>query len=161
MSRGRWKREHELPSFPFHCYTNPYHVAKELLVGTVQKFLQSERLRSSWRVKHSRLLKKELQNFRVKITKSANEHYGPDVREGGHDDKVLATAVGLWHAEHWTPAASVSEQDMRRLWAEEGYPRDTGWEPVWSRESRRAQWQAYVQELARRGVREGFYGREK
>jgi hypothetical protein len=23
MSRGRWKREHELPSFPFHCYTNP------------------------------------------------------------------------------------------------------------------------------------------
>src|SRR5215218_9835383 len=24
MSRGRWKQEHELPSFPFHCYTNPY-----------------------------------------------------------------------------------------------------------------------------------------
>jgi transposase len=23
MSRGRWKREHELPRFPFHCYTNP------------------------------------------------------------------------------------------------------------------------------------------
>jgi hypothetical protein len=23
MSRGRWKREHELPSFPFHCYTHP------------------------------------------------------------------------------------------------------------------------------------------
>jgi hypothetical protein len=26
MSRGRWKREHELPSFPFHCYTNPFHL---------------------------------------------------------------------------------------------------------------------------------------
>jgi hypothetical protein len=23
MRRGTWKREHELPSFPFHCYTNP------------------------------------------------------------------------------------------------------------------------------------------
>ena len=22
MRRGRWKREHELPRFPFHCYTN-------------------------------------------------------------------------------------------------------------------------------------------
>ena len=28
MSRGRWKREHELPSFPFHCYTNPVYGVK-------------------------------------------------------------------------------------------------------------------------------------
>src|SRR5712671_4255286 len=24
MGRERWKREHILPRFPFHCYTNPY-----------------------------------------------------------------------------------------------------------------------------------------
>ena len=23
MRRGTWKRKHERPSFPFHCYTNP------------------------------------------------------------------------------------------------------------------------------------------
>jgi hypothetical protein len=27
MRRGTWKREHELPSFPFHCYTNPTYGA--------------------------------------------------------------------------------------------------------------------------------------
>jgi hypothetical protein len=99
-----------------------YHVAKELLVGVVQKFLQSERIRSSWRVKHSRLLKKELQSFRVKLTKALNEQYGPDVREGVNDDKVLATAVALWLAEHYTPAAGLTPAEIQREWAAAGHP---------------------------------------
>jgi hypothetical protein len=101
---------------------NQYHVAKELLVGVVQKFLQSERIRSSWRVKHSRLLKKELQSFRVKLTKALNEQYGPDVREGVNDDKVLATAVALWLAEHYTPASALTPAEMRAEWAAAGHP---------------------------------------
>jgi hypothetical protein len=98
--------------------SDQFHVAKELLVGTVQKFFQSGRLRSSWRVKHSRLLQKELQNFRVKVTKAANEQYGPDVREGAHDDMVLGTAVGLWYAEHQTPAYEIPQAEMQAIWAE-------------------------------------------
>jgi len=101
---------------------NQYHVAKELLVGVVQKFLQSERIRSSWRVKHSRLLKKELQSFRVKLTKALNEQYGPDVREGVNDDKVLATAVALWYAEHHTPAAGLTPAEIRAEWEAAGVP---------------------------------------
>jgi hypothetical protein len=95
-----------------------YHVAKELLIGVTQKFSQTSRLRSSWKVKHSRLLKKELQAFRVKITKAANEVYGPDVRENSHDDMVLATACALWLAESYTPAADVCPADMEAIWAE-------------------------------------------
>jgi hypothetical protein len=33
MSRGRWKREHELPSFPFHCYTNPVPPGATIVLG--------------------------------------------------------------------------------------------------------------------------------
>ena len=87
-----------------------FHVAKELLVGTVQKFLQSGRLRSSARVPHSQVLRNELQAFRVTMTKAANEVYGPDVRESAHDDMVLACAVALWYAEHPPP-----EYNIRRL----------------------------------------------
>jgi hypothetical protein len=107
---------------------NQYHVAKELLVGTVQKFLQSERLRSSWRVRHSRLLKKELQAFRVRITKGLNEVYGPDVRESAHDDMVLACACALWVAEMDTPAASLSSIEMEEIWAAEDAEAGA-WEP--------------------------------
>jgi hypothetical protein len=109
-----------------------YVVAKELLVGIVQKFLQRERLRSSVRVKHSRLLQQELRNFRVKLTKSANEQYGPDVRESQHDDVVLATAVALWYAEHPCPPAREALPLYRRSrWADGGlsFPRKSGWHP--------------------------------
>jgi hypothetical protein len=103
---------------------NQFHVAKELLVGSVQKFLQSHRLRSSWRVKHSRLLQKELQNFRVRVTKAANEQYGPDVREGLHDDMILATSVGLWYAEHQTPAIWLNPEqhpEIMAAWKAQGW----------------------------------------
>jgi len=99
-----------------------YHVAKELLVGVVKKFLQSERIRSSWCVNHSRLLKKELQSFRVRLTKALNEQYGPDGREGVNDDKVLATAVALWYAGHHTPDAGLTPAEMRAEWEAAGHP---------------------------------------
>jgi hypothetical protein len=82
-----------------------WHVAKLLLVGTVQKFLQSGRLRIGARVKHAGTLQRELRDFRVQVTKAANEVYG--AREGKNDDILLATAIGLFAAEHagskWEP----------------------------------------------------------
>ena len=52
-----------------------WHVAKIQLVGTVQRFLQSGRLRIGAKLPHAGTLQKELRDFRVKISKAANETY--------------------------------------------------------------------------------------
>jgi hypothetical protein len=82
-----------------------WHVAKILLVGIVQKYLQSGRLHIGAKLPHAGTLQKELRDFRVKISKAANETY--EAREGAHDDLVCGLAVGLWVAEHplnrWLP----------------------------------------------------------
>jgi hypothetical protein len=78
-----------------------WHVAKILLVGLVQKFLQSGRLRIGAKLPHAATLQKELRDFRVKISKAANETY--ESREGAHDDIVLALAIALFAAEHPAP----------------------------------------------------------
>jgi hypothetical protein len=75
-----------------------WHVAKSLLVSLVQKFLASERLVIAKSLPHASTLKKELRDFRVKVTKSANEVY--EAREGVHDDLLLSLAVALFVAEH-------------------------------------------------------------
>ena len=48
-----------------------------------------------------RTLQKELRDFRVKISKAANETY--EAREGAHDDIVLSLALSLFIAEHPLP----------------------------------------------------------
>jgi hypothetical protein len=87
-----------------------YHVAKILLVGTVQKFLQSGRLRIGARLAHASTLQQELRDFRVKVTKAANEVYS--AREGQHDDLLLSVACALFAAEHpelrWQPTPTVA-----------------------------------------------------
>jgi hypothetical protein len=85
-----------------------WHVAKILLVSEVQKFLASERLMIARSLQHAGLLKQELRNFRVRVSKSATEIY--EAREGAHDDLVLALAIGLFVAEHpgpkWLPVGT-------------------------------------------------------
>ena len=85
--------------------TYQWHVAKILLVGIVQKYLQSGRLRIGAKLPHAATLQKELRDFRVKIGKAANETY--EAREGQHDDIVLSLAIALFAAEHpfrrWLP----------------------------------------------------------
>jgi hypothetical protein len=78
-----------------------WHVAKILLVGLVQKFLQSGRLRIGAKLPHAGTLQRELRDFRVKISKAANETY--ELREGAHDDLVLSLAIALFAAEHPAP----------------------------------------------------------
>jgi hypothetical protein len=77
------------------------HVAKILLVSTVQKFLQSGRLRIGARLKHAGTLQRELRDFRVQVTKAANEVYG--AREGKNDDILLSVAIVCFAAEHPMP----------------------------------------------------------
>jgi hypothetical protein len=82
-----------------------WHVAKILLVGTLQRYLQSGRLRIGASLPHAATLQRELKDFRVKISKSALETY--EAREGQHDDLVLACSVALFAAENpgqrWVP----------------------------------------------------------
>jgi hypothetical protein len=73
-------------------------VSKHLLVSTIQKLLSCEALGISKHLGEADTLRTELRNFRVKISKAANEVY--EAREGTHDDLVPSVAVGLFVAEH-------------------------------------------------------------
>jgi hypothetical protein len=72
-------------------------VPKRDLVSVVQVGLQNRTLKIAAQLELSEVLSRELQNFTVKITDSANDVYGA-WREGTHDDLVLAVALALWSA---------------------------------------------------------------
>jgi hypothetical protein len=96
-----------------------WHCSKIMLVGTVQRILQSGRLRIGAKLPHASTLQKELRDFRVKISKAANETY--EAREGQHDDLVLALAIALFVAENQgPPAASVAPGEMYAIWRSAG-----------------------------------------
>jgi hypothetical protein len=78
-----------------------YHVPKKDLVAALQVVMQSGRLKIAQSLSHAELLVKELGNFRVKITRAANEVYEA-WREGDHDDLVLAVAMAVWAGERWS-----------------------------------------------------------
>jgi len=75
-------------------------VPKRDLVGTMQIFAQSDRLKVASGLRFGPVLAEELQNFKVKIDiRTAHDSYG-SWREGSHDDLILATAIALWTAEN-------------------------------------------------------------
>ena len=76
-----------------------YWVPKIELVSTVQSLLQTRRLRVVPRLALADVLKRELLDFKIKVTASANETFGTG-REHAHDDLVLAVAMAAWLAEH-------------------------------------------------------------
>jgi hypothetical protein len=82
-----------------------WHVPKKELVGVLQVLLQSRRLQVSSRLAMAPLLVTEFENFRVKVTASANETFEA-WRERDHDDLVLAVALAAW----------VGERGLRRFW---------------------------------------------
>jgi hypothetical protein len=85
--RDRWHRTHG----PW-----AYWVAKVHLVGAVQATLTTGRLKIAERLPFAELLRRELIDFRMKVTPAANEVF--EARQGQHDDLVLAVAVALWLA---------------------------------------------------------------
>ncbi len=85
------------PSPPEHGYG--WHVPKKLLVSTVQILLQSRRLEIAPKISEAAVLVKELQNFKVKVSVSANETFEA-WREGDKDDLVLAVAMACWVGEN-------------------------------------------------------------
>lgn len=75
-----------------------WHVPKRNLATAVRMVLEDHRLRISTQLPDHKLLVKELQTFRVKITAKANDTYEA-WREGDHDDLVLSTAMCCWYGE--------------------------------------------------------------
>jgi hypothetical protein len=75
-----------------------YHVPKKELVTALQVVMQARRLHIARGLPDARILVRELENFRVKITASAHETFEA-WREGDHDDLVLAVALACWWAE--------------------------------------------------------------
>jgi hypothetical protein len=87
--------------------TRDWHVPKKDLVACLHVLFGSKRLKILKSLPDAALLVKELDNFSTKITLAANEVYGP-LREGQHDDLVLAVALACWVGEHlitgpWEP----------------------------------------------------------
>lgn len=78
-----------------------WHVAKRELVSCVQSVLQSGRLKMSTKLKEGKTLIRELQTFRSKININTGNESFEGWREKAHDDTVLATALAVWHGEHF------------------------------------------------------------
>lgn len=74
-----------------------FWVPKTELVSTVQAALGTERLKIARGLKEGDTLKRELLDFKIKLTASANETF--NAREGAHDDLLLAVGMGIWLAE--------------------------------------------------------------
>jgi hypothetical protein len=76
-----------------------WHVAKHLLVSTLQVVLQTGRLRVAPSLPEAATLRTELAGFQQRVTGAANLQYGT-WRDGAHDDIVLAVALAVWWGEH-------------------------------------------------------------
>ena len=74
-----------------------WHVAKVELVGAMRAALESRRVKVARGVAHAEALKRELLDFRVKLTAAANETFAGS--EGTHDDLVLALCLPIWLAD--------------------------------------------------------------
>jgi hypothetical protein len=75
-----------------------WHVAKVETVGAIREALESRRLKVPPSLEYAQVLKRELLDFRVKLTAAANETF--NARQGSHDDLVLALALPIWLANH-------------------------------------------------------------
>ena len=73
--------------------TRAFWVPKIELVSTIQALLQTRRLRVVPRLELADVIKRELLDFKIRITASANETFGV-WREGAHDDLVLVGSDG-------------------------------------------------------------------
>jgi hypothetical protein len=81
-----------------------WRVAKVELVGALRAALESRRIKVARGVANADALKRDLLDFRVKLTAAANETYAAN--EGTHDDLVTALALPIWLARQ--PAFEMS-----------------------------------------------------
>jgi hypothetical protein len=84
-----------------------WRVPKRDLVATVQVLLQGAQVKIAESLPDAALLKREMENFRVKIDpQTAHDSYSA-WRESQHDDLVLAVAMALWVAKEARPIGII------------------------------------------------------
>lgn len=80
-----------------------HRVPKRHLVSCLQIALQAGRLKVAPGLKEAQRWADELLAFQVEISASGHDTYGNDSSRSGHDDLVIATALGVWWAEVGRP----------------------------------------------------------
>jgi hypothetical protein len=76
-----------------------FNVPKRDLVSALSVGVQNGILRIAKGLPHGELLVQEMLNFRAKISLSGHDSYEAALREGAHDDLVLAAAISVWCAD--------------------------------------------------------------
>jgi hypothetical protein len=106
------------------------HVPKVQLVSNLQVLLQTrKRLRIAQGISEGAMLVKEIDNFQVKVTTSANEVYGA-FREGEHDDLVFAVGMAAWWAEKMSPTGAGVIEAVEPESAPTNILEQMGWRPA-------------------------------
>ncbi len=80
-----------------------YRVPKRDLAGTLQSLLQTGRLKVAAQLELGEVFVKELLAFKVKVNITTGHDSYEALREGDHDDLVLAVAMPCWFATHAAP----------------------------------------------------------
>ena len=75
---------------------NRWHVAKTILISTVDAMLHTGTLRFASKLGDADAMKDELRDFRRKLSDAGRATYA--ARTGQHDDLVLAVAIAAWWA---------------------------------------------------------------
>jgi hypothetical protein len=76
------------------------HVAKVQLVGTMKALSGHRRLRFAPALPLRKVVEKELETFKARVTPAGSEQFLADWRKGQHDDLVLAVALACWVGEN-------------------------------------------------------------
>lgn len=82
-----------------------WSVSKLDIISAVQAALGEGRLRIVRSLKYADILKKELQDYRVRVSPTGHESF--DARSGQHDDILLSLAIAVWLGENDRRCAGV------------------------------------------------------
>jgi hypothetical protein len=88
-----------------------HHVAKLILISTVQTLLSTGHLKIQDSLPEAKVLRAELEDFRAVVTDAGRWTFG--ARSGAHDDLVLALAIACWRASKPQPM-QISEEVIAR-----------------------------------------------
>ena len=122
MMRPRFKRLQAVTitsgqSQSFDKVHGEWHVPKRVLVSVTAIALQNRALTINADIPDAPKLVRELEAFKVKISKAGNDTYEA-WRDGDHDDLVLATALGVWWAnmtpQKWEETELGAEQRIKQ-----------------------------------------------
>lgn len=82
-----------------------WSVSKIDLIGAVQAVMGEGRLRIVRSLQHADTLRREFQDYRVRIAPTGHESF--DARSGQHDDIVIALGMCIWYGESAVRCAGV------------------------------------------------------